>query len=92
MRCKKLFALLLFAWPAWASVELNSASQADLESLPGIGPSRAQAILEYRERHGPFRRIEELRRIKGIGPKTVDALRDELTVTAPKPSRPKPAR
>jgi competence protein ComEA len=79
-----LFCLFcVLAWPAWASVDLNQASQADLESLPGIGPVRALAIIEYRDKHGPFRRIEELRRIKGIGAKTVDALRDELTITPP---------
>lgn len=61
-------------------VNLNTATQAELESLPGIGPSKARAIIEYREAHGPFRRAEDLQDVKGIGPKTWEALEDKVTV------------
>jgi competence protein ComEA len=83
MRCS--FGLWLWLWLLWAAaagaaVDLNRASQAELESLPGIGPAKAEAILSYRKRHGPFRRIEELQRVPGIGPATVHRLRPDLWV------------
>jgi competence protein ComEA len=49
-------------------VDINAASAADLESLPGIGAKKAQAIVQFRQRR-PFRRVTELMRVKGIGPK-----------------------
>lgn len=79
-----LLPLLLFAfalaWPAWGQVELNTATPSELESLPGIGPAKAQAIIEYRRAHGPFRRVEDLERVKGIGPATVARLKPHVTV------------
>ena len=65
---------------AGAAVDLNRASQAELESLPGIGPAKAEAILSYRKQHGPFRRIEDLQRVPGFGPVTVNRLRPDLQV------------
>jgi competence protein ComEA len=56
--------------PATATLDLNRASQAQLEELPGIGPVIAQAILTWRQQHGRFSRIEELQEVDGIGPKT----------------------
>lgn len=56
-------------------VSLNSASQAQLESLPGIGPATAKKILEYRRAHGGFSSIEELMSVKGIGPKKLESVR-----------------
>jgi len=63
-------------------VNLNTASAKELQRLPGVGPSRAVAIVEYRERH-PFRRVEELMRIRGIGRKTFRRLRPLLTLDGP---------
>ena len=63
-------------------VNLNTASAEELQRLPGVGPSRAVAIVEYRERH-PFRRVEELMRIRGIGRKTFRRLRPLLTLDGP---------
>jgi competence protein ComEA len=57
-------------------VRLNSAGAEELATLPGIGPSRAAEIVADRRRHGPFRRLEDLERIPGIGPRTVERLRD----------------
>lgn len=55
-------------------ISLSTATQEELESLPGIGPVKARAILEYRQLHG-FRTVEELEKVKGIGPKTLERLR-----------------
>jgi competence protein ComEA len=55
---------------ATGAVDLNHASQPQLEELPGVGPVTAQAILAWRQQHGRFSRIEELQEVDGIGPKT----------------------
>ena len=55
-------------------VRVNAASAAELVALPGVGPVMAQRILEYRAAHGPFSSLAELRRIKGIGPRTCERL------------------
>lgn len=61
-------------------VNLNTASDTDLETLPGVGPSKAAAIMEYRETNGRFRSIEELMEISGIGEKTFEKLKEYITV------------
>ncbi len=61
-------------------VELNRAGPEELARLPGIGPTRAAAIVAWRGRHGPFRAVEELVRVPGIGPKTVEGLRGRVGV------------
>ncbi|MEJ5328561.1 MAG: helix-hairpin-helix domain-containing protein [Desulfobaccales bacterium] len=61
-------------------VELNTASAADLERLPGLGPELARRIVAYREQHGPFRRLEDLTAVKGIGPQKLARLTMYLTV------------
>lgn len=61
-------------------VHLNSASQQDLETLNGIGPKKAEAILMYREENGPFQSVEQLTEVSGIGDKTVENIRDQLVV------------
>lgn len=55
---------------ASGALDLNRASQTQLEELPGVGPVIAQAILSWREQHGQFTRVEELQEVDGIGPKT----------------------
>jgi competence protein ComEA len=57
-------------------VHLNSATQADLDALPGVGPVTAQKILDYRQQHGAFGNVDELDAIPGIGPKRLDQLRE----------------
>ena len=61
-------------------VNINSASQAQLEDLPGIGPSKASAIIQYRTDNGPFASCASLDAVSGIGPATVSALSDRCTV------------
>jgi competence protein ComEA len=61
-------------------VNLNSASQSELETIPGIGPSKALTIIEYREQNGPFQSVEDIKNISGIGDKTFEKLKDSITV------------
>jgi comEA protein len=61
-------------------IDLNTASQSDLERLPGIGQKRAEDIVAYRKAHGPFRTVEELTDVPGIGEKTLQGLLDYITV------------
>jgi competence protein ComEA len=61
-------------------INLNSATSDQLDTLPGVGPSTAKAIISYRNRKGPFRKVEDLLNVPGIGPSKVAALRDQVTV------------
>jgi competence protein ComEA len=74
-------ALALLAGVASAAVNLNTATKDELVALSGIGPAKAQAILDYRAQHGGFRSVEELKDVKGIGAKRYEKLKGELTVT-----------
>ncbi|PJN89316.1 helix-hairpin-helix domain-containing protein [Bacillus sp. mrc49] len=65
---------------AEGQVNLNTATQQELETLTGIGPSKAAAILEYRESVGPFKQIDELKKVTGIGDKTFEKLQDSISV------------
>jgi comEA protein len=66
-----------------APIDLNRASAKDLQRLPRVGPQTARRIVEYREQNGPFRSLDDLTVIRGIGPKTIDRLRPLATVTRP---------
>ena len=66
--------------PATTKVNINTADAPTLESLPGIGPSLAQRIVEYRQAHGPFERIEDVMDVSGIGTATFEGIQDLLTV------------
>jgi competence protein ComEA len=69
------------AVPAGPGVDLNTADAATLaRELQGIGESRALAIVEHRRRHGPFRSVDELALVRGIGPKTVERNRARLRI------------
>ncbi|GGB28888.1 competence protein ComEA [Lentibacillus populi] len=61
-------------------VNLNYATQEEMETLNGIGPSKAQAIIQYREENGFFQTVEDLLNVSGIGEKTVENLRDDIQV------------
>lgn len=74
---------LFFSLPAWAAVDLNGATQSELESVKGIGPKKAQMIVEHRQKHGPFKSVDDLANVKGFGKASVAKLKDELTVGKP---------
>jgi competence protein ComEA len=63
-----------------APVDLNTANLDQLETLPGIGPATAQAIIDQRERNGPFQSVDDLLDVRGIGPAKLDAIRDLVRV------------
>jgi competence protein ComEA len=61
-------------------VNINTATAEELDNLPGIGPTTAQNIIDYRTQHGPFQRIDDLLNVPGIGPATFQLLKDLITV------------
>lgn len=64
-------------------IDVNQAGAAELALLPEVGPSMAEAILADRARHGPFATVDDLRRVRGIGPATLEAIRPLATTTRP---------
>lgn len=69
---------------AAAPVNLNTASAAQLETLPGIGKSTAERILEYRQKNGSFKKVEDLMNVRGVGEKSFLKLKSLVTVAASK--------
>ncbi|MEW5972641.1 MAG: helix-hairpin-helix domain-containing protein [Pseudomonadota bacterium] len=63
-------------------VDINSATAAQLEHINGIGPAKAQAIVDYRTKNGPFQKVEDLEKVDGIGAKMVEKIKPEVTVKA----------
>ena len=86
--------LLHTAWTRWndrgqptphlvlAIIDLNTADAATLAQLPGVGPQRAADIVAHRQRHGPFRSLDDVRAVPGIGPVTVERIRPAVRLTA----------
>ena len=73
-----LFASIQFAF---AAVNLNTATQAELETLKGVGPAKAKMIIDDRTKNGPFKSVDDLDRVKGFGMKSIEKLRGELSVS-----------
>jgi len=76
-----LAALLAYAGAAFAVVNINSASQKQLEELPGVGPAKAKAIIDYRKKNGPFKTTEDLKKVDGIGDATYDKIKGDLVTS-----------
>jgi competence protein ComEA len=85
------FALALAVVPAIADsrtvVNINTATVAQLQELPGVGARTAERIVEYRQKNGGFKKIEELMNVKGIGEKSFLKLKELITVSAPQPAK-----
>lgn len=61
-------------------VNINTADATQLETIPGIGPSKSAAIIDYRETNGPFKTIDDIKSISGIGEKTFEKLKEKITI------------
>lgn len=69
--------------PSGGQIDLNDATQAELEALPGIGPTMAERIIAYRQEHGPFLYIEDIMAVEGIGEGIFAEIKDLVTVKTP---------
>ncbi|BCM25346.1 ComEA family DNA-binding protein [Methyloradius palustris] len=72
-------SLFGFSSSAFAAVNLNTATKSELESIKGVGPSKADAIIAYRAKT-PFKTVDDLDKVKGFGKKSIDKIRAEVTV------------
>ena len=75
-----LIALLSLSFNAFAVVNLNTASQSELEGLNGIGPAKAKAIVEYRQKNGGFKSVDDLEKVQGIGAGILKKIRNDVTI------------
>lgn len=76
---KKILVLLLFFIVSlFAKVDINSADAKTLSNVKGIGSKKAEAIVEYRQKNGKFKNIDELLKVKGVGPKVFNSIKDEI--------------
>jgi competence protein ComEA len=71
--------------PAADLIDLNTADQKELAQVPGVGPKMAEAIVDHRRAHGPFKSVDELRTVRGVGPITFDRVRNQFRVSSPPP-------
>lgn len=71
-------------------LNINTASAAELATLKGIGPAKAQAIVEHRDKNGQFKSVDDLRLVRGVGDKMLEQLRPQVTVSGA-PAAPEPA-
>ena len=79
-----LVSSLLFSFSAFAAVNLNTATQAELEAVKGIGPAKAKAIMAYRDKNGGFKSVDELAKVKGFGKASASKLKDQFVVETEK--------
>ncbi|WP_010630252.1 helix-hairpin-helix domain-containing protein [Sporolactobacillus vineae] len=68
------------AGPAGEQININSADEQALQNLTGIGPAKAKAIIQYREQHGPFKSVDDLNNVSGIGDKSLEKIKPDATV------------
>jgi competence protein ComEA len=72
--------LFFFTVSAFAAVNINTADVKTLETLPGVGASKAQAIVDYRTAHGNFKSIDDLKNVKGIGDKIIEQVKGMVEI------------
>lgn len=75
------------AFPVLAAVNINTATQSELEAVKGLGPAKAKAIISYREANGGFKSLDDLDNVKGFGKASIEKLKDELSVAPEKVKR-----
>ena len=76
-----IISLLVSLSFAFAGVNVNTATQAELQTLNGIGPVKAKAIIDYRAKNGPFKSLEELDKVPGVGQGTLAKIKNDVTLT-----------
>lgn len=74
-------AFLSFSLSAFATVNINTATQAELETLDNVGEARAKAIIDYRNKNGKFKSLDELDKVPGIGEKTLESIKKDGTIS-----------
>ncbi|MDO9220830.1 MAG: helix-hairpin-helix domain-containing protein [Thiobacillus sp.] len=72
----------LMALPAFAAVNINTATQSELEAIKGLGPTKAQSIIAYREANGNFKSVDDLDKVKGFGKTSIEKIKGDLSVGA----------
>lgn len=77
---KFLLAFVLLSTLLFSAVNVNKANSAQLQTLNGIGPTKAQEIINYRKSHGGFKTVEELVNVKGIGAKTLIKMKAQVAI------------
>ena len=78
---------VVMSFPLLAALDINTAKQSELESIRGVGPVKAKAIIDYRAAKGPFKTLEELDNVRGFGKASIEKLRTELVVVQSVPLR-----
>ena len=86
------FALLVASSLAFAAVNINTATKEQLDALPGIGPVKAQAIIDYRNANGPFKSPEDVMKVRGIKQGEIGKIRDQISVSGATAVPAQPAR
>jgi competence ComEA-like helix-hairpin-helix protein len=74
--------------PPAIPLDVNTATAAQLEEVPGIGPATAKAIVQFRRKSGPFQRVEDLLAIRGISARKLEQMRPYVTISKPAPRKP----
>lgn len=88
---KRIFLLLsglMLCMQLWAAVDLNTANQSQLESVKGIGPAKAKAIIDYRTKNGAFKSVDDLDKVTGFGKATIAKIKAEVSVGGAKVAAP----
>jgi competence protein ComEA len=82
-----MLSMFVFSGMAIAAVNLNTATKDQLQSLDGVGPKKADAIIAYRKKNGSFKKVDDLRNVPGFGEKTVANIRSDVTVKGGAPAK-----
>lgn len=73
-------ASLALSISAFAAIDLNTATQAQLEGVKGLGPAKAKAIIEYRSKNGPFKSVDDIKKVQGIKDGVFNQIKGEISI------------